>query len=122
MPHSSSRSKSSSSKSSNSKSYSSPRSPVLSYPTYQSRSIIHIEQQKQGFFSKVFDGFAYGTGSSIAQNMFRKNEVTIKNETTTSSPIESKLESKLESKEYLQCLKDTNNDKDACEHYLQNTK
>jgi hypothetical protein len=102
-----------------SKSYSSPRTPLPSYPKYQSSPVIHIEQHKQGFFSKVFDGFAYGTGSSIAQNIFRKNEVVIKNE--NSSVPQSVIQSN-ESKEYVQCLKDTNNDKDACEHYLQNNK
>lgn len=71
-------------------------------------------QEKQGFLSNIVQGFALGTGQAIAHNMFRSNPTI--NQIHTSSPTTS-LES-TSTKEYEKCMKDTQDDKEACKHFF----
>jgi hypothetical protein len=74
--------------------------------------VVHTHKVEQpGFFSNVFQGFGLGAGQSIAFNMFR-------------SPTEVKYtyESSSSSKEYTQCMKESQNDVEACKQYLENRK
>lgn len=104
-------------------SYSSPKSPVPAptpAPSY-SPSVVHHNHQVQqpGFFSNMWQGFGLGAGQSIAMNIFRSDPVvkhTHENIPATSNV--SSLESKLP-KEFVQCMKENNNDKDLCKQYLE---
>lgn len=118
MPGRSSSSSRSSSKPSYS--YSSPKSPVPA-PTHtstQTPSVIQHNHQVQqpGFFSNMLQGFGLGAGQSIAMNIFRSDPV-VKHTYENVSPTTS-LESKLP-KEFVQCMKENNNDKDLCKQYLE---
>ncbi len=100
-------------------SYSSPKSPI---PTslYMPSHIHHnVSVQKPGFFSNMWQGFGLGAGQSIAMNIFRSDPtVTHVHENTISTTKQSKLESSLP-KEFVQCMKDNNNDKDLCKQFLE---
>lgn len=112
---SSSRSRSSGSKPLSSYSYSSPKTPV-SAPSYTSLPTQqhNVKVEQPGFFSNVMQGFGLGAGQSLAFNMFR------------SSPIVQQPTNKTETqdipfpKEYIQCMKEYNNNSDACKQYLEN--
>jgi hypothetical protein len=64
-----------------------------------------VQQERPGFFSNIWQGFGLGTGQAIAHNMFRSDPM-VKHE-HISVP-----------KEYDQCMKDNNNDKELCEQFL----
>ena len=56
-------------------SYSSPSKPVTSTPSVApisqtQPSTVHHKVEQPGFFSNVMQGFAWGTGTSIARNIF----------------------------------------------------
>jgi hypothetical protein len=93
--------------------YSSPKSPTLIVSN-------HMIQQP-GFFSNMLQGFALGTGQSIAMNIFRSEpQVTHIHETiqSSNSTVSSTNSESIYSKEYTQCMKESNNDKEACKEYL----
>jgi hypothetical protein len=122
---SSSFSRSSSSRSSSrpSYSYSSPKSPVSAPTPYSapSSSVVQHNHQVQqpGFFSNMWQGFGLGAGQSIAMNIFRSDpKVTHIHENTPASSSISSLEKSLP-KEFVQCMKENNNDKDLCKQYLE---
>ncbi len=126
---SSSRSSRSSSFSRSSKpsySYSSPKSPVpaptIAPPSPISSTVNHNHQvQQPGFFSNMWTGFGLGAGQSIAMNMFRSDpKVTHVHENAPAVPIAgtSSLEKNLP-KEFVQCMKENNNDKDLCKQFLE---
>jgi hypothetical protein len=98
-------------------SYSSPKSPIIA-PT-PTPIVQHNHQlQQPGFFSNVFQGFGLGAGQSIAMNIFRSDpKVTHVHENAPSSSTPS-LEKSLP-KEFVQCMKENNNDKDLCKQYLE---
>ncbi len=81
-------------------------------PSYTQQHNVKVEQP--GFFSNVMQGFGLGAGQSLAFNMFR------------SSPIVQQPTNKTETqdipfpKEYIQCMKEYNNNSDACKQYLEN--
>ncbi len=79
-----------------------------------------VKVEQPGFFSNMMQGFALGTGQSFAFNLFRSNPTpapsaapVVQSTATANSSIESSLP-----KEFVQCMKETNNDKEACKHYL----
>ncbi len=78
--------------------------------TTQSSVVQHNHQiQQPGFFSNILQGFGLGTGQAIAHNIFRSDPV-----------VKHVYEPSLEhSKEYVQCMKDFNDDKEACKQYLE---
>jgi hypothetical protein len=87
-------------------SFSSKSKPVAS--SYAPSPVVHTHKVEQpGFFSNVFQGFGLGAGQSIAMNMFR-------------SPTEVKhtYEVPKQPNEYTQCMKETQNDTEACKQYL----
>jgi hypothetical protein len=87
----------------NSRSFTSPKSPAA---IPQMPTISHQPQQERpGFFSNMWTGFGLGTGQAIAHNMFRSDPIV--KHIHASAP-----------KEYDQCMKDNNNDKELCEHFL----
>jgi hypothetical protein len=96
------------SKSSPSYSHSSPKSPISISNISQTKS---VEIKQPGFFSNVLQGFGLGTGQAIAHNIFRSN-------TNTNTQEKSKSNNEDFSKEYIQCMKESNNDKEACKQYL----
>ncbi len=82
----------------------------------------NVKVEQPGFFSNMMQGFALGTGQSFAFNLFRSNPTpapsatlapVVQSTATANSSIESSLP-----KDFVQCMKETNNDKDACKHYL----
>jgi hypothetical protein len=75
-------------------SFSTPKVPV---------SVPKLQQERPGFFSNMWQGFGLGAGQAIAYTMFRSDSVV----TQTSVP-----------KEYEQCMKDNNDDKELCEMFL----
>jgi hypothetical protein len=118
MPRSNSRSKSPTLKS---YSYSSPKTPSSQYsaPSNTIHAVNHtVEVERPGFFSNMWQGFGLGAGQAIAHNVFR-NDPVVKHVHEKNSVIQSSsnLEKALP-KEFVQCMKDNNNDKDLCKHYL----
>lgn len=101
-------------------SYSSPKSPVpapVPTPAPTPSVVQHNHQvQQPGFFSNMLQGFGLGAGQSIAMNIFRSDPVV--KHTHENAPITSSLELKLP-KEFVQCMKENNNDKDLCKQYLE---
>lgn len=102
--------------------YSSPKSPI---PTslYTPPQVQHnVSIQKPGFFSNMWQGFGLGAGQSIAMNIFLSDPtVSHVHENipkSTSLPNTTSLEANLP-KEFVQCVKDNNNDKDLCKQFLE---
>jgi hypothetical protein len=98
---------------SNRRSYTAPKIPVSlpsrPAPTYSQPQApaapAQQPQERPGFFSNMWQGFGLGAGQAIAHNMFRSNPlVTVQHVSNTS-------------KEYEQCMKDNNNDKDLCKQF-----
>jgi hypothetical protein len=125
MPgRSSSRSSFSRSSSKSTPSVTSQSSASVSTPSYSSPASVqhNVKVEQPGFFSNMMQGFALGTGQSFAFNLFRSNPTpapsaaptsVVQSTATANSSIESSLP-----KDFVQCMKETNNDKDACKHYL----
>jgi hypothetical protein len=115
MPGRSSSRSSFSRSSSKSKSLSSSKSSIpVSSPTPS--PIVHNHQvQQPGFFSNMWQGFGLGAGQSIAHNIFRSDPVVKHIHETP--PNTNNLSNN--SKEYIQCMKESNNDKEACKEYLE---
>jgi hypothetical protein len=71
--------------------------------------------ERPGFFSNMWSGFGLGAGQSIAMNIFRSDpKVTQINHAVQTSSLEANLP-----KEFIQCMKDNNNDKDLCKQFLE---
>lgn len=94
----------------------------VSTPSHSSLASVqhNVKFEQPGFFSNMMQGFALGTGQSFAFNLFRSNPThapsaapVVQSTATANSSIESSLP-----KDFVQCMKETNNDKDACKHYL----
>ena len=81
----------------------------------------NIKVEQPGFFSNVFQGFGLGAGQAIAHNIFRSDPVVqhIHTPQPQSQPIQekSKLEEALP-KEFVQCMKEYDNNKELCKQYL----
>ena len=106
-------------------SYSSPKIPIglptkttTPTPVTTSSVVTHNHQvEKPGFFSNMWSGFGLGAGQSIAMNIFRSDPVVKhvhENKPATTSNLNDNLP-----KEYVQCMKDNNNDKDLCKQFLE---
>lgn len=136
MPGRSSSRSSFSRSSSNSTSFISSRSTArssVSTPSYSSSAPVqqhNVKVEQPGFFSNMIQGFGLGAGQSLAFNLFRSNptpapsaapaaptSVSYAATATATASANSSIESSLP-KEFVQCMKETNNDKDACKHYL----
>jgi hypothetical protein len=65
----------------------------------------------------MWTGFGLGAGQSMAMNMFRSDPV-VKHVHDTPIKATSELEANLP-KEFVQCMKDNNNDKDLCKQFLE---
>lgn len=77
-----------------------------------SSSVYHhhnVEVERPGFFSNMWQGFGLGAGQAIAHNVFRKEPEVKVVQVAPSAVV---------SKDYTQCLKDNNNDKDLCKQFL----
>jgi hypothetical protein len=83
----------------------------------------NVKVEQPGFFSNMWQGFGLGAGQAIAHNIFRSDPVVQHVHTpqspTSSQPIHdrSKLEENLP-KEFVQCMKEYDNNKDLCKQYL----
>lgn len=75
-----------------------------------------VEVERPGFFSNMWQGFGLGTGQILARNVFGSDPVVkhVHETTPTSAPTQ---DIKLP-KEFVQCMKDNNNDKDLCKQFL----
>jgi hypothetical protein len=69
-----------------------------------------VKIEQPGFFSNVLQGFGLGAGQSLAFNMFRSNQTITQQTVTQDIPF---------LKEYIQCMKEYNNNSDACKQYLE---
>jgi hypothetical protein len=128
MPgRSSSRSSFSRSSSKSTPSVTSRSSVPVSTPSHSSLASVqhNVKVEQPGFFSNMMQGFALGTGQSFAFNLFRSNPTPAPSAAPThvshASPATASTNSSIESslpKEFVQCMKETNNDKDACKHYI----
>ena len=82
-------------------------------------SVNHNHQvQTPGFLSNMMQGFGLGAGQSIAMNMFRSDPKVTHIHETQSNIVQ---QSSIESKEYIQCMKESQNNKEACKEYLEYT-
>jgi hypothetical protein len=84
---------------------SSPRVPIPIPPIKTNPTVV---SNNPGFFSNIVQGFALGTGQSLAFNLFRPVSTAA---TTPDVPV------KKESYEYTQCMLEYS-DKDICKVYL----
>lgn len=121
--------------SASSRSYSSPRRSFSSRRSYSSPKIIpippqttsivqtptsiqqHMQHEKPGFFSNMWQGFGLGAGQAIAHNIFRSNPVVNHVHHEDAKQKNDSIKACLP-KEFVQCMKDNNNDKDLCKHFL----
>jgi hypothetical protein len=75
-----------------------------------------IQQQTPTLFNSIKQGFGFGIGSSIAQNMFRHQEPT-----PSYRHQESKIVPAVETninKEYIKCMQESDNDYEGCKSKL----
>lgn len=77
----------------------------VTLPSVQHKQTMELE--RPGFLSTVWRGFGLGAGQSIAHNIFRSEP-----------QIKVVQEQPILSKDYTQCLKDNNNDKDLCKQFI----
>lgn len=82
----------------------------------------NIKVEQPSFFSNMWQGFGLGAGQAIAHNIFRSNPVvqhvhTPQPQPSTTSTQKSTLEENLP-KEFVQCMKEYDNNKDLCKQYL----
>lgn len=101
-------------------SYKSPKSPILpSVNSVNTPSTMqhNVNVQQPGFFSNMWQGFGFGTGQTFAHNLFR-SDPTVTHIHTNAKQTISTLESNLP-KEFVQCMKDNNNDKELCKQFLE---
>jgi hypothetical protein len=113
--------------------YSSPKSPISPLPTTVlplSRTTpppIHsppqvlnnsVQVQQPGFFSNMWQGFGLGAGQSIASNMFRSDPVVKHVHDKEPTIIQTATADTTLSKEYIQCMKESQNNIDSCKQYL----
>lgn len=92
-----------------------------SKPTSKPATVNHnhtVEVERPGFFSNMWTGFGLGTGQAIAHNIFKSDPI-VKHVHENGSAVQSSsnLEKALP-KEFVQCMKDNNNDKDLCKQFL----
>jgi hypothetical protein len=77
----------------------------------------HVEVERPGFFSNVWQGFGLGAGQAIAHNVFRSDpEVKVVHEHVTTTATATATTTV--SKDYVQCMKDNKDDKDLCKQFL----
>jgi hypothetical protein len=102
-------------------SYSSPKTPITVPTTTSTPSVQqhNVQIEKPGFFSNMWTGFGLGAGQSIAMNIFRSDpKVNHIHENISVGTTKSTLEENLP-KEFVQCMKDNDNDKDLCKQFLE---
>ena len=75
-----------------------------------------VEVERPGFFSNMWQGFGLGTGQILARSVFGSDPV-VKHVHEPAPASVLTQEVKLP-KEFVQCMKDNNNDKDVCKQFL----
>lgn len=107
--------------------YSSPKSPVPpirpppvapTTPTLPVQNHVH-HVERPGFFSNLWQGFGLGAGQSIAFNMFRSDPVVKHVHETTPSVVSKTPSADSLPNEYVQCMKESQNNAEACKQYLE---
>lgn len=98
------------------RSYSSPKTPISLPKPQTTPTIVQSPIQTPSFFSNMWEGFGLGVGQAIALNIFRSNPVVNHIHEDAKQKNDS-IEACLP-KEFVQCMKDNNNDKDLCKHLL----
>lgn len=104
------------------------RPAVPAIPTYNPPPQLHshhVQVERPGFFSNMWQGFGLGAGQSIAFNMFRSDPKPVVvtappsgPAATASSPLPPPVDRIRRSKEYVQCMEEAKQDEDACKHLL----
>jgi hypothetical protein len=70
----------------------------------------------------MWQGFGLGAGQSIAMNIFRSDPKVTHVHENAAAPTVTANTSSLEKslpKEFVQCMKENNNDKDLCKQFLE---
>jgi len=93
---------------------SSPRVPVPIPPIKTNPTVV---SHNSGFVSNMVQGFALGTGQSLAFNLFRSVSAAPVNAATPVTTATPEAPVKKESYEYTQCMLEYS-DKDICKVYL----
>lgn len=105
-----------------SSSYSTPATTPTTAHTSATVQQHSVKVEQPGFLSNMIQGFGLGAGQSLAFNLFRSNTTPTPAPapapTAHSVPANSSLETSLP-KEFVKCMKETNNDTDSCKHYLE---
>jgi hypothetical protein len=79
----------------------------------------NVVVEKQGFFSNVWQGFGLGAGQAIAHNIFRSDPAAAVKHVEVAKPTAANTTTDLP-REFVQCMKDNNNDTDLCKQFLSN--
>lgn len=75
----------------------------------------NVKVEQPGFFTNMWQGFGLGAGQAIAHNIFRSDPV-VKHVHEGGAPVPAVV-SELP-KEFVQCMKDNQNDTDLCKQFL----
>ena len=77
----------------------------------------NVEVERPGFFSNMWQGFGLGAGQAIAHNVFRSDPQVKVVQVAPAGSMDATFVASVP-KDYTQCLKDNNNDKDLCKQFL----
>jgi hypothetical protein len=91
-----------------------PSKPTYTPPQVQTQP----QSQNPGFFSNMWQGFGLGAGQAIAHNIFRSDPIVKHTYENAPSQIQINQDIKLP-EEFVQCMKDNNNDKELCKLFLE---
>lgn len=77
-----------------------------------------ITQNTHTFMQSVTQGLGFGMGNAIAHKMFGSNPTMANAETVASERVVPAIKPIYLSTEYTQCMKESENNDDACRHLL----
>ena len=79
----------------------------------------NVKVEQPGFFTNVWQGFGLGAGQAIAHNIFRRDPAPAPQAIPTPAPvINTEATKHIFSNEFVQCMKDNNNDTELCKQFL----
>jgi len=90
-----------------------PRKQNKSIVSAPNKPIVPATIERPSFGQVMKEGIAFGVGQSIAHRILGMAISTTNNTTPSVTPV-----TRIETPEYIQCMKESSNDKDFCKQYL----